>query len=193
MIAINNFSIIDNGSKLSIDVETDVGFIITKIRIWDMDSFKDYALAHDLTSKLEQINNKEVLIITADELEITAFTDIWFMEVESNAPVGTCSTCQNPALAITYNLYPYYACSLNEFLRVKNEDCSGCKTTINKGLITSINLLIESVIFNIELGFYSDAIEDVHRLQKLCSLSDSCVNCGTVECTTCGTFKQFNP
>jgi len=194
MIIINNFSIIENGSKLAIDVETDAGYSITSIRFWDMDSFKDYPLAIDGSYKIDTgTPNHQVLIYTAEELEVGAFNDIWFMEVESDAPVEDCATCVIPALAITYNLYKYYACSLREFLRVKNDNCTNCNTNINKGLITSINLLIDAVVFNIELGFYSDAIDNVHMLQKLCSINDTCVNCGTVECTTCGSFKQFNP
>jgi len=193
MITINNFSIIENGSQLAVDVETGIGFEITSIRFWDMDSFKDYTLSIDGSFKIEATNNQEILIYTAAELGVSSFKDLWFMEVETNQPEDECSTCFVPALAITYNLYDYYACSLNEFLRVKTQDCTNCKINLNKGLITSINLALDAVILNIELGFYSDAIDQVNMLKKLCSINNSCVSCGTVECTTCGSFKQFNP
>jgi hypothetical protein len=193
MITISNFSIINNGTELAVDVETGIGFEITSIRFWDMNSFKDYTLSIDGSFKLENTNNQEVLIYTAAELEVASFKDLWFMEVETNQPEDECSTCFEPALAITYNLYDYYKCSLNEFLKANTKDCTSCKPNINKGLITSINLGLEAIILNIELGFYSDAIDQVNMLKKLCSLTDSCVNCGTVECTTCGTFKQFTP
>lgn len=191
MITINNFSIIENGSKLAVDVETGVGFQITSIRFWDMNSFKDYTLSIDGSFKIENTNNQEVLIYTAEELEVDSFKDLWFMEVETNQPEDECSTCFEPALAITYNLFDYYACSINEFLKTQTQSCTNCKPNINKGLITSINLLLDAVVFNVELGFYSDAITQVNMLKKLCSMSDSCVSCGTVECTTCGSFKQF--
>lgn len=193
MITINNFSIIDNGESIAIDVQTDVGFLITSIRLWDMESFKDYPLSIDVSYKIENINNREVFTVTALEAEIAAFKDIWFMEVESNSPDDNCSTCATPALAITYNLYDYYICSLNEFLKVKTQDCTNCKINLNKNLITTVNLLLDAIILNIDLGFYSDAIDNVNALKKLCALNNSCISCGTVTCVTCGSFKQFTP
>jgi len=191
MITINDLSIIENGTKLSIDVETTVGYFITSILLWDMNSFKDYTLSTSLNYKLEQVNNKEIIIVTAEELGITSFEDIWFIEVESDAPAEECSTCQDPALGITYNLYQYYKCSLAEFLKVQEESCLNCKMDLNKNLIMDINLLIESVITSIELGFYSDAISSVNKLKKLCALNSQCAECKQVECSTCSQFKQF--
>lgn len=189
-VIINNFSIIESGSKLVIDVETDLGYSITSILIWDMNSFKDYTLSIDISYKIQNVNNQEVIILTAEELEIDSFKDIWFMEVDSDSPTESCETCMEPALAITYNLLEYYACSLNEFLKVKTQDCTNCNINLNKGLITSINLLIDATIQNIELGFYSDAIDNVNKLKKLCSLNGFCKDCMTVSCSTCGGFKQ---
>ncbi len=56
-IVINNFSIIENGSKLAIDIETTVGYNITSILLWDMNSFKDYSLATNLSYKIELSTN----------------------------------------------------------------------------------------------------------------------------------------
>ena len=192
MITINNFSIIEDGTKLTIDVETDPGFFITSILLWDMDSFKDYTLAKDVSYYLENVNNQEIIIINASDLDIESFSDLWFVEIESDSPEESCDTCMDPALAITYNLLSYMQCSLNEFLKVKTQDCTNCNINLNKGLITSINLLLDATVQNIELGFYGDAIDDVNKLKKLCSINNSCINCQTVSCSTCGGFKQVS-
>lgn len=191
MITINNFSIIENGSKLAIDVETTVGYSITSILLWDMNSFKDYSLATNLGYKIENVNNKEVFIVTATELGILKFEDIYFLEIESNTPSPTCSNCLLPALGITYNLLPYYACMLDYLLKSEITDCSTCNNLTTKNLIVTISLLIDSVKKSIELGFYLQAIANVNKLKKLCELSQ-CKSCNQVQCNSCGQFNQAN-
>jgi len=73
---INNFEILNNGSQLAIDVETISGSIITSIKLWNINTFKDDALSIDLNYKLEQTSNIETFIVTAEELNLTSFTDI---------------------------------------------------------------------------------------------------------------------
>lgn len=189
MITINNFSIIEDGSKLAIDVETGVGFNITSVLLWDMNTFKDYSLSTNLSYKLEQVNNREVFIVTATELGLLKFEDIYFIEVETNQPSEQCSSCLIPALGITYSLLPYYQCMLETLLRTEVTDCDNCNDLTNKNLVVTVNLLIESVQKSIELGFYLQAIANVGKLKKLCALHQ-CTNCKTVTCTTCSNFNQ---
>jgi len=185
-ITINNFEIINDGSQLAIDVETTTGYNITSILLWNMDSFKDYTLATNLGYKIEAINNKEVFIVSDNELGILKFEDIYFIEVESDAPEETCSTCLIPALGITYSLLPYYSCMLDY---LSKKDIISCKDLTNKNLLVTISLLIDSVKTSIELGFYLQAISNVHKLKKLCSLHQ-CTNCNTVTCNNCSQFIQ---
>lgn len=190
-IIVNNFSIIENGSQIALDVETLVGYQIVSIRFWNMNTFKDYSLSIDGSYKIVGTNNKEVLIYTNTELSTEYFNDIWFVEVTDNVPESECSTCGTPALAITYNLYTYYVCLLNEFMKANTENCTNCKPNINTGLVTQVALLIDTTLKNIELGFYSDAINNVNMLKKLCSLNNNCASCECSKCTTCGGFKQI--
>ena len=186
MITINNFEILNSGSQLAIDVETSVGYSITSILLWDMNSFKDYSLSVNLSDRLENINNKEVFIVNATDLGILKFEDIYFIEVESDAPTEECSTCLLPALGITYSLLPYYQCMLNYLLKT---DIVSCKDTSNKNLLVTINLLIDSIPISIDLGYYIQAIASVNKLKKLCSLNQ-CTNCNTVKCNSCSQFRQ---
>lgn len=190
-IIINNFSIIENGSKLAINIETMVGYNITSILLWNMNSFKDYSLATNLGYKIENVNNKEVFILTATELGILKFEDIYFLEIESDAPTETCSNCLLPALGITYNLLPYYSCMLDYLLKSEITDCATCNNLTTKNLIVTISLLIDSIKKSIELGFYLQAIANINKLKKLCQLSQ-CKSCNQVQCNSCGQFNQAN-
>ena len=189
-VVIKNFEIINDGQQLAIDVETIEGSIITSIQLWNIDTFKDESLSIDLNYKLEQINNKEVFIIDAKEVSVYSFTDIWFIEIESNY-VGEegCTTCQDPALGITYNLQPYYKCMLNYLLNdTKSIDCNSSSLYSNNLTIT-VNLLIDSIEKSLAIGYYLQAIEMLNNLKKLCNIS-KCKNCETVICTSCSKFIQ---
>lgn len=188
-IIINNFEILNNGQQLAIDVETTLGYNITSILLWNMDNFKDYALSTSLNYKLEETNNREVIIVQATELGLIAFSDLWFIEVESDAPEETCSNCLIPALGITYSLLPYYKCMLDSLLSAEITECSTCNDLPSKNLVITISLLIDSVEKAIELGYYLQAIANVNKLKKLCGLKN-CNNCKPVTCSSCSKFNQ---
>jgi hypothetical protein len=187
---INNFEIINDGSQLTIDVETIIGSIITSIKLWNVNTFKDSSLSIDLNYKLEQIDNTEVFVVTAEELNLVSFTDIWFIEIKSNyAGNEGCVNCQDPALGITYNLQSYYKCMLNYLLDAeKSIDCNSVNVYTNNLTIT-VSLLIDSIEKSLEIGYYSQAIEMLNNLKKLCSIS-KCKNCQTVTCSSCSKFIQ---
>lgn len=187
---INNFEILNNGSQLAIDVETITGSLITSIKLWNIDTFKNESLSIDLNYKLEQTDNTESFIVTATEINISSFTDIWFIEIETNYE-GTegCTNCQDPALGITYNLQQYYKCMLNYLLDMeKSLDCNSTNVYTNNLTIT-VSLLINSIEKSLEIGFYSQVIEMLNNLKKLCSIS-KCKNCETVTCSSCSKFIQ---
>jgi hypothetical protein len=191
MIKINDFQIIENGDKLAINVETNIGSTITSILLWNNETFKDESQSISLNYKLEQINNKEIFIVNASEIQIDSFKDIYFIEVESDYEneEDECNTCGTPALGITYSLLSYYNCLLNYVLENKNSNCNDCNNSyINKTAIT-INLLIDSIEKGIETGYYSEAIDMLEELKKLCNLKN-CTNCEKVNCSKCSKFKQ---
>lgn len=190
-ITINNFEIINNGQQLAIDVQTNIGYHINSILIWDMSSFKDYSLAINVSSLLLNVNNREVIIINAIDVGITKFEDIWFTEIQGNYidPACNCADCQYPALGVTYNLLPYYQCMLDYLLKAQLNDCETCDSTISNNLTITINLLIEAIEKSLDLGFYLQAIDMVGKLKKLCNIK-KCTGCKPVDCISCSQFKQ---
>lgn len=189
-VTIKNFEILNDGQQLAIDVETIIGSIITSIKLWNIDTFKDDSLSIDLNYKLEQINNKEIFIIDAKEVSVYSFTDIWFIEIQSNY-VGTegCTNCQDPALGITYNLQPYYKCMLNYLLESEKSIDSTSTSVYSNNLTITVNLLIDAIEKSLAIGYYLQAIEMLNNLKKLCNIS-KCKNCETVICASCSKFIQ---
>lgn len=190
MIVINNLEIQDNGQTLAVDVQTETGSTITSAMLWNMTTFKDYSRAINLDYKLEQLTNQEVFEVTAEELQISSFDDIWFIEFQSDyIPEDNCGEFLDPALGITYNLSPYYKCLLNRFFEHQKNPCVNCNEPFIDELVLSIGLTLDIVERSIEEGYYLQAIELIKKLKKFCSIT-KCNNCETVECSSCSKFKQ---
>ncbi len=190
MITVNKFQIQNDSTELSIELTTELGSTITSVLLWNMNDFKDYTKAININSKLDQLDNTESFIVTATELDITSFDDVWFIEIQSDfIPDNNCGEFLDPALAITYNLTPYYQCLLDKFLEIKIDDCKNCNESFTNDFILTINLLIEMIEKGIEEGYYEQIIGMITKLKKLCSL-DKCNNCGT-KCSKCGTYTQI--
>ena len=190
MIVINNLEIQDNGQTLAVDVQTEIGSTITSALLWNITTFKDYSRAINLDYKLEQLTNQEVFEVTAEELEISSFDDIWFVEFQSDyMPEDNCGEFLDPALGITYNLSPYYKCLLNRFFEHQKNPCVNCNEPFIDELVLSIGLTLDIVERSIEEGYYLQAIELIKKLKKFCSIT-KCNNCETVECSSCSKFKQ---
>ena len=190
MIVINNLEIQDNGQTLAVDVQTETGSTIIFLFFWNMTTFKDYSRAINLDYKLEQLTNQEVFEVTAEELQISSFDDIWFIEFQSDyIPEDNCGEFLDPALGITYNLSPYYKCLLNRFFEHQKNPCVNCNEPFIDELVLSIGLTLDIVERSIEEGYYLQAIELIKKLKKFCSIT-KCNNCETVECSSCSKFKQ---
>lgn len=190
MIVINNLEIQDNGQTLAVDVQTETGSTITSAMLWNITTFKDYSRAINLDYKLEQLTNREVFEVTAEELQISSFDDIWFIEFQSDyIPEDNCGEFLDPALGITYNLSPYYKCLLNRFFEHQKNPCVNCNEPFIDELVLSIGLTLDIVERSIEEGYYLQAIELIKKLKKFCLIT-KCNNCKTVECSSCSKFKQ---
>jgi len=190
MIIINNLEIQDNGQTLAVNVQTEIGSTITSVLLWNITTFKDYSRTINLNYKLEQLTNQEIFNITAEELQISSFDDIWFVEFQSDyIPEDNCGEFLNPALGITYNLSPYYKCLLNRFFEHQKNPCVNCNEPFIDEFVLSVGLTLDIIERSIEEGYYLQAVELIKKLKKFCSIT-KCNNCETVECSSCSKFKQ---
>lgn len=190
MVLINNLEIQNNGDNIYLDVETNIGSTITSILLWNLNTFKDYTQAIDLSDKIIGTSNIEQIEVTADELDIIKFEDIWFVEITSSYTDPECNTLLDPALGITYNLNPYYNCLLNRFLTQTTNECISSNEVLLDDVTLSISLLIDMIEMGIEQGYYLQIIDLLAKVKKLCSLQ-KCNNCEQTVCTSCSKFKQI--
>ena len=189
-LTINNFEILNGGTQIAIDVETELGYIITNIDLWKMDDYSDPSLAINLNSYLQQVNNKEVLLLNAADLNLSVFEDILFVQIMSNVPAEElCSTCSNPALGVTYNLGPYYNCLLNYLFELQLTQCTNCNKNESDQMVIMLNMLIDNTIKCIEVGYYVQAVSMINKLKKLCSIK-KCNNCPSIDFPSANNFIQ---
>lgn len=195
MITINNINISNSGENLNVSISTGTGYIITSAKLWTENTYKDYNLAIDLDFKLEQVNNNEIFIVSADEVGLSSFSGIYFLEFETDEPLDDeCSTCTNPLLVVTTNMNQYYRC-MSELV-LKSDVCKAnlfsrevCDDSyVNKAL--TINLLMSAINQSLELGQFIEALDLLSKLKRLCN---NCSNCKkiiktTSTCTSCGTY-----
>jgi len=189
-ITLNNFKIINEGSQLEINVETNTGYTIDSLTFWKMNDFKNPSLSIDISSYLEQTSNTENIIIDAVDIGLVKFEDLCFIEITSTYPdVDNCGNLLSPALGITYDLSQYYGCLLKYLLEI-SLDCTTCDNSKINQMVITINMLIDTTIKSVDIGYYTEAIDMVNNLKKLCSL-DTCTNCVPIECPTCNNFTQL--
>lgn len=189
-ITINNFEIITDGTQLAIDVQTNLTYHISEIRIWTMLDYKDYSLAINLSSRILGVNNREVLIINASDVGLQIFKDIVYMEVKSTyVDTPSCLDCQSPATGVTYNLTPYYYCLLSYLLQLEITNCVDCDKNKSNQMVITINMLIDNIIKALQVGYYTQASQMVTKLQKLCTLTP-CTDCVAINCSTCNGYIQ---
>lgn len=191
MITINNLQIQNNSSELLLNVQTEIGSLITSVMLWNESTFKDYTQAINLTYKLTQSSNQESFIVTNTELNINSFDGIWFVEILDNyIPENNCDEFTDPAIGITYNLLTYYKCLLNKFYESQKNPCKDCKNSLVDDFVLSTGLMIDIIEKSIDAGFYFEAIDVLNKLKKICSIT-KCKNCQEIECKTCSQFKQL--
>lgn len=198
MITVNNISISNDALNLNVNIATGTSYIITSVKLWTEDTYKDYTLAKDLSFKLEQINNKEIFILESTEIGLSSFNGIYFLEITTNEPNDDeCTTCRNPLMAVVTNLHQYYRCMSELVLKASictdnlfsREVCDD--NAVNKAL--TINLFIDTVNQCLELGQFVEAINLMKNIKKLCN---KCSNCKTIikntnSCTTCNQYNLY--
>jgi len=176
MIYINNLSINNDATNINVDITTNVSSIITKVLLWNENTFKDYGTAIDVSFKLEQTSNNEVFIITTNDININSFNGIWFLEITSNyVEDSDCISCQNAVIGIAANLNNIKSYILDRVLEL--DDCVGCRNNHdNIDNITNLYLINKGICTSLQLGYYEEAIYLYKKLKKLISNVD-CISC----------------
>lgn len=189
-IVINNLKIINDGSQLLINIQTDETYFIDSISFWTMATFKDIASSIDLSIYLSKTSNIEDLTINASDIGVSKFEDIIFIEAISTYDDLTNGGGESsPTIGAAYDLSSYYGCILKYIMEIPL-DCKSCTDIKNNDSIITINMLIDTSIKALNVGYYTEAISMINNLKVLCRNS-----CGTVAsavtCTSCNNFIQL--
>lgn len=192
MIDINNFTIIDNGTALSVSVETDLNETITSALVWTDQTFKDYSQAIDVTSYLAQTSNIENFTLPASVFGVNELQGIYFIEFQTTSgSTDDCVNCSNN-LGVAASLLCFKECLLDKVLQysvcddISNENC-------NESIVTSIiniDVLVDALCTSLEFGYYGEAIDILKTLRKLCNCSEGCSECN--QCKDCKDLPSPN-
>lgn len=180
MIYINNLSINNTLTQLSVDVETNTGANITSVLLWNENTFKDYSKAIDLSFKLEEVNNKEIFIVTSTEINLSDFSGIYFLEFTSNYDDGDdCTNCQNIVIGVVANLNNIKKYLLNSVLELN--DCEDCLKQKDFENIIAIDLTTNGLSTALSIGFYEEAIFLYKKLKRLIGPKLDCSSCRSLK------------
>ena len=187
MIQINNLSISNDRTKIYVDVETNVGETITSAKLWNHNTFKNYAHAVDLEFKLEQINNQEVFTLTSLDVNGVLFNGIYFIEFTTSYEEEGCTQCQNSVIGVAANFNQINEYILNLILELNI--CIQCNT--NTDNIVNLSLTLEAMCKALGLGYYDEAIYLYKKLLKLLGTNLTCTNCVSLANPTILTGLNF--
>lgn len=166
MLYINTLRISDNRQTIDINIETSEGNTITQILFWDKDTYKDYSTAIDLSSKLSQTNNVEIISVLPSDLGIENFDGIYIFEfTTTDVDTDQCSDCNESTLiGVTADFTKYHECILDSILKNNNIDSA-----------IKIHLTFEAVYSALKLGWYEEAIYLLSYLDDYCK--GDCISC----------------
>lgn len=171
MITINTLKILSDRKTMNVTVNAGTGLLVTSVKLWDEDTFKDYTVAVNLSDKLTQASEEEVFTILASDLGLTEFSGLYFLEFENN------STVPSTVVGLVAEVNEYEECKLDKILTLlySGKDCT---TDCNSGEVSeimSIDAFLRGLEAAIAQGYIYESISLINALKKLCT--NTCAEC----------------
>ncbi len=176
-IFINNFSISQDGTKIDVNVETDVGYTILDVNFYTDATYGDPTQAVNLYYKLRRLSEREIFSITAEEAGVSSFLDgIFFVEFTSTSPsTSDCNSCVNP-LGVAAQFLSAKLCLLEKVLALDLAlDCNH-NNCVDKCDVIVLDKFIKAMQYALEFGVYDEAIDLLNGIRKLCTTCVECLN-----------------
>ena len=150
---------------INVDVEVGAGQVVSEFLLWTQDTYKDPALAIDLSSLLVGTGNTETFTITAAAAGLTSFNGLYFAQITSDDPLTV--------LVATAALTQYY--NIQAAL-VANVDlsCLNCNDNLNNALL--LDLYITGLQGALIVGRFQDAITYLSKI-KIVNTDAECDTC----------------
>ena len=154
--------------RTQLDLVIEDATLVTSLNLWTTSTYKDYNLAVDLSAKLTG-SATETIIITLDDLSLSYFDGVYFIEAENPTTLS---------LAVASDLTRYKECIVDKILQTIN--CSDCLNTISDSAINAQTLLY-SLQAAIQNSFIDEIVLISNTLDRYCS----------ADCKSCGEHKNI--
>ena len=164
-ITVNTFIVSNDLKSITLDLAVNSGQTVSKILLWNQDTYKDPSTQKDLTSLLSQANNLESITITPSDIAESSFTGLYIVQIETSD--------SEASLIATASFTQYYKIQAT-FLAGIDLSCLSCNADFQNALL--FDLYLEGTINSLLLGRFQDAIEHLAKLQVISSSSD-CADC----------------
>tara|TARA_R110002051_G_C8714529_1_gene495962 strand:+ start:411 stop:989 length:579 start_codon:yes stop_codon:yes gene_type:complete len=168
-ISVTRFMVTNNLLSIDLDVEINSGQTVTKLLLWDQNTYRDPSKSVNLTSLLSGSTNTESIVISASNAGVTKFDGMYFLQIE---------TSDSEAVVVaTFNMTQYYTVQAKLIANI-DLSCLNCNTNFQNALL--FDLYLEATKQALLLGRYQDAIDNLAKLIITVDTSD-CDACNDIE------------
>ena len=170
-ISVTRFMVTNNLLSVDLDVEINSGQTVTKLLLWDQNTYRDPSKSVNLTSLLSGSTNTESIVISASNAGVTEFDGMYFLQIE---------TSDSEAVVVaTFNMTQYYTVQAKLIANI-DLSCLSCNTNFQNALL--FDLYLEATKQALLLGRYQDAIDNLAKL---------IITVDTSNCDECNDIKPL--
>ena len=174
MLYIKYLSIDSLATEITVELIASEGETISKVSVWNEETYGDSTLSIDRSSKLAGDTSREVFTVTAEDLGQDIEGIFYFEFTVEPSVLDTCVTEPTVVLGVVANLLKYYNCILNKVLELEVDKCQFKEPGECEESALYLNILLENLLNALNYGFYEEANILIADLKK--SLCD-CLPC----------------
>lgn len=182
--SIETFALNSTFDEITLDITSVDSGEFYKVLFYTKDTFKEALKAIDLSDKLVKASATENLTITAEDVNLTKFLGVYFVEVyfqtdcddvEINPGEEGCSGDKSQAIGALANLTAYQECLLDKALSINVDSCD--IQDGNNGY--AVKTLMDAFDLAFTQKYYQDSIKLIERLDALCKTCSTCPDYGS--------------
>jgi len=196
MVNTTNIKINEAATRVDVLVETSENHKFTGLSFWKSENFQNIDDVIDLTSLMSMTTNEEDFYITAEDVGLTNFTGLFFLEFTTDEidDEPSCQYLDNTFLAVVGNFTKYHLCLLDNIAAIDIEDCEviykGSKDCSEcKDYIFLMNTLLESLYIASLYGMYDEACRIIENLDEICD-DCTCYNKRAITLNLSGVYMK---
>lgn len=180
-MVIQLLEITPGATSMTATVEVEAGNTVVKALAWNTDTYKDEAVAIDLTHLLSGTDETENISISAEDLGVQKITGFYAVEFFSSASEGFKTDQQveeTPQTGVAINLLPYHECMMEKSLAIQVQDCKIVESSCEENNLLLISTLLDTVISTILFSLDDETIKILKTLDCLCGVCTACPDLG---------------